>query len=65
MLVTKVARSVYLTHSSLMQLSVALSLHFGCRDGNEYPLSTYPAGKNPIRVRVWDKNLPMGINTKI
>ena len=28
-LVTKVARIVYLTHSSLMQLSVALSLHFG------------------------------------
>ena len=29
MLVTTVARIVYLTHSSLMQLSVALSLHFG------------------------------------
>ena len=29
MLVTMVARIVYLTHSSLMQLSVALSLHFG------------------------------------
>ena len=28
-LVTTVARIVYLTHSSLMQLSVALSLHFG------------------------------------
>ena len=28
-LVTTVARTVYLTHSSLMQLSVALSLHFG------------------------------------
>ena len=28
-LVTKVARIVYLTHSSLMQLFVALSLHFG------------------------------------
>ena len=27
-LVTTVARIVYLTHSSLMQLSVALSLHF-------------------------------------
>ena len=29
MLVATVARIVYLTHSSLMQLSVALSLHFG------------------------------------
>ena len=28
-LVTAVARIVYLTHSSLMQLFVALSLHFG------------------------------------
>ena len=28
-LVTTVARIVYLTHSLLMQLSVALSLHFG------------------------------------
>ena len=28
-LVTTVARIVYLMHSSLMQLSVALSLHFG------------------------------------
>ena len=28
-LVTTVARIVYLTHSSLMQLFVALSLHFG------------------------------------
>ena len=31
------------------------------RDGNGYPLPTYPAGKNPIRVRVWDKKLSMGI----
>ena len=29
MLVTAVAKIVYLTHSVLMQLSVALSLHFG------------------------------------
>ena len=29
MLVTTVARIGYLTHSSLMKLSVALSLHFG------------------------------------
>ena len=29
MLVTAVARIVYLTHSVLMQLVVALSLHFG------------------------------------
>ena len=29
-LVTTVTRIVYLKHSSLMQLSVALSLHFGC-----------------------------------
>ena len=28
-LVTMVARIVYVTHSSLMQLSVALNLHFG------------------------------------
>ena len=30
------------------------------RDGNGYPLPAYPVGKNPIRVRVWDKKLPMG-----
>ena len=31
------------------------------RDGNGYPVPAYPAGKNPIRVRVWDYKIPMGI----
>ena len=31
------------------------------RDGNGYPLPTYPAGKNPIRVRVWEKKILMGM----
>jgi hypothetical protein len=31
------------------------------RDGKGYPLPTYPSGKNPLGVRVWDKKLPMGM----
>jgi hypothetical protein len=30
------------------------------RDGNGYPLPTYPPGNYPLDVRVWDKKIPMG-----
>ena len=42
-----------------------MRLHSICkhssRDGNGYPVPAYPAGKNPIRARVWDQRKPMGI----
>jgi hypothetical protein len=31
------------------------------KDGNGYPSPVYPAGKNPIGIRVWDKKIPMGM----
>ena len=30
-------------------------------NSNGYPLPAYPAGKNPIRVRVWKEKIPMGM----
>jgi len=48
----------------LWQKARARAVRVADRDGNGYPLPTYPAGKNPIRVRVWDKKYPWIFSAK-